>query len=172
MKYAKSLVAFAAAVATAALAAVTFDAATGTGFVGKGDVQDAFGLSNDQIQKDAGLVQFSMKQIETYSAVCNYTTGPVHNRVPHSPTRTIDSNLASSIDASGRQIKGQQQITGFYLSGKNGGGAESGESLPVEGQPCHPSEGSYWSDVAKTSSLTQLLVSFSGQGPVVIYTQP
>ena len=36
--------------ATAAFAAVTFDPATGKGFVGKGDVQIAYNLNNKQIQ--------------------------------------------------------------------------------------------------------------------------
>jgi hypothetical protein len=44
--------------AGAVFAAVTFDPETGTGFVGKGDVQTAFGWNNKQLQDNAGLVQF------------------------------------------------------------------------------------------------------------------
>lgn len=54
MKSAKTLVALAAAtLATVAIAAVTFDPVTGTGFVGKGDVQTAFGWNNQQLQQNA-----------------------------------------------------------------------------------------------------------------------
>src|SRR5918996_4693526 len=38
---------------TAAFALVTFDPSTGTGFVGKGDVQTAFGWNNKQLQNNA-----------------------------------------------------------------------------------------------------------------------
>ncbi len=43
---------------TVAFAAVTFDPATGTGFVGKGDVQLIYGWNNKQLQDNAANVQF------------------------------------------------------------------------------------------------------------------
>ena len=45
-----------------ASAAVTFDSDTGVGFVGKGDVQLAFGWNNTQLQKNAPGVAFSSSQ--------------------------------------------------------------------------------------------------------------
>ncbi|HSK25425.1 MAG TPA: hypothetical protein VK894_00765, partial [Jiangellales bacterium] len=42
-----------------AQAAVTFDAATGEGFVGKGDVQLALGYNNKQLQDNAGSLEFA-----------------------------------------------------------------------------------------------------------------
>jgi opacity protein-like surface antigen len=50
-----------ATISTAAVAAVTFDPATGTGFVGKGDIQLAFGWNNKAAQDNAtALVQVSV----------------------------------------------------------------------------------------------------------------
>ena len=46
----------------AAHAAVTFDLATGTGFVGKGDVQTALGYNNAQLQKNASTLVFTSQQ--------------------------------------------------------------------------------------------------------------
>jgi hypothetical protein len=48
--------------APAANAAVTFNDTTGTGFVGKGDVQVAFGWNNKQLQTNATGVSFSSTQ--------------------------------------------------------------------------------------------------------------
>ena len=50
---------FAMALATTAQAAVTFDPETGTGFVGKGDVQVAFGWNNAQFQANATGLSFA-----------------------------------------------------------------------------------------------------------------
>lgn len=46
----------------AANAAVTFDPATGTGFVGKGDVQTALGYNNAQLQKNASTLVFTSQR--------------------------------------------------------------------------------------------------------------
>jgi hypothetical protein len=51
--------------APAASAAVNFNETTGTGFVGKGDVQVAFGWNNKQLQTNAGTVKFSFTQDAT-----------------------------------------------------------------------------------------------------------
>jgi hypothetical protein len=52
-KAAIAVPALCAMLATAALAAVTFDVNTGFGFVGKGDVQLAFGWNNKALQTNA-----------------------------------------------------------------------------------------------------------------------
>ena len=55
----KMLLAAAAAtvfISAAALASVTFDPNTGTGFVGKGDIQVPMGWNNKQLQNNAGGV--------------------------------------------------------------------------------------------------------------------
>lgn len=60
---------------TAAYAAVTFDEETGTGFVGKGDVQEAFGWNNAQLQQSAGDVEFVVKSTAEYDFDCAWYTG-------------------------------------------------------------------------------------------------
>src|SRR5688572_7117075 len=51
-------------------AAVTFDPSTGTGFVGKGDVQDAFGWNNAALQANAGAVTFTFESDAQYAQSC------------------------------------------------------------------------------------------------------
>jgi hypothetical protein len=46
--------------ASAAGAAVTFDPDTGTGSVGKGDVQTALGLNNNQLRAQTGGFAFTV----------------------------------------------------------------------------------------------------------------
>ncbi|ALC89376.1 hypothetical protein AM500_05950 [Bacillus sp. FJAT-18017] len=47
-------------------ASVTFDASTGTGFVGKGDVQTVLGWNNSQLQAGAGGLKFTYVTVDTY----------------------------------------------------------------------------------------------------------
>ncbi len=56
-------------------ASVTFDPTTGAGFVGKGDVQTAFGWNNQALQANAADVTFSYNAVDTYSATCSWITG-------------------------------------------------------------------------------------------------
>lgn len=56
-------------VVASALAAVTFDASTGTGFVGKGDVQLAFGWNNKQLQANAAGVTFPGDRVSSGDTV-------------------------------------------------------------------------------------------------------
>jgi hypothetical protein len=53
------------ALAGTASAAVTFNSSTGTGFVGKGDVQIAYGWNNTSLQKNATGVTFTSRQAAT-----------------------------------------------------------------------------------------------------------
>lgn len=53
------LAAVAAVASISVHASVTFDASTGTGFVGKGDVQSLYGWNNAGLQANAASVQFA-----------------------------------------------------------------------------------------------------------------
>ena len=61
--------------ASSAFAAVTFDPATGTGFVGKGDVQTAMGWNNAELQKNAENLKFTYVTETTYAVAVTWTTG-------------------------------------------------------------------------------------------------
>jgi hypothetical protein len=58
-----------------AAASVTFDPLTGTGFVGKGDVQSAFGWNNQQLQANAAGVSFTYIVEGTLSQTCEREAG-------------------------------------------------------------------------------------------------
>ncbi len=69
--------AFAISSIGAAGAAITFDSAAGTGFVGKGDVQYSFGWNNKDLQNNLATVVITYVAVETeiteVSWVCTNT---------------------------------------------------------------------------------------------------
>lgn len=80
MKQSKLIGAVTAAVCMvgSALATVTFDPGTGTGFVGKGDVQNAFGWNNAQLlvtSTDAVPTQTDRRRRLSRPAVAQSTDG-------------------------------------------------------------------------------------------------
>lgn len=107
--------AFAASLALAApaTAAVTFDPATGTGFVGKGDVQLAFNLSNKDLQLKADSVSFTTVSttVSEVSWVCTNT----RNENLQERERTTTTSTSGVVDGVARD--GKKQVTGFNLLG-------------------------------------------------------
>jgi hypothetical protein len=87
----------------------------GTGWVGKGDVQTAFGWNNAAAQKNVNAVSFSFQQTSTYDAVCVWTTGEgtrgehIHH-VTHTSSVAINSTVAYEARKTG-------QWTGYFLTG-------------------------------------------------------
>lgn len=155
--------------ASSAWATVTFNAADGTGFVGKGDLQLAFGWNNAQAQLHIPRVTFKYELSETYTAVCSWTTGEgtrgerTHN-VPR--TRSIDVNAQIAFDT--RQNT-QGQITGVRLLGYQGDVREV-QAAPVVGEPCPGNQGheGVWTSVEITSSSTGLYAIYNST-PVKIW---
>ena len=147
--------------AAIAYATVTFDPTTGTGFVGKGDVQLAFGWNNAGLQRNASGVTFSYSATDTYEAVCTWTTGEgtrgeqTHN-VGHDKTTSVNSAIA--YDARIRN-----QITGFILTGL-GATTTTGGSVPEVGGPCPGNQGTegVWTSVVLVSSAGGLFVNYGG----------
>jgi hypothetical protein len=100
------------ALAGAAIAAVTFDPATGTGFVGKGDVQLVFGWNNKDLQDNAGSVRFRAltEEVTEVSWVCTNANNENIQERERTTTTSIEG-LVSSI------ARVKNQITGFNLTG-------------------------------------------------------
>lgn len=146
---------------SAVMATVTFSPATGTGFVGKGDVQLALGWNNAMLQANANTLTFNYVATDTYTAVCTFITGEgtrgqrTHN-VGHTSTTGISGIVA--YDARARN-----QITGFNLTGLSSPAVEGGEA-PVVGGACPGNAGTdgTWSTVDLTSSVTALNVNSGG----------
>lgn len=149
--------------AVAAFASVTFDPSTGTGFVGKGDVQLAFGWNNKGLQDNATAVTFTYDNTESYQYTCQWFTGP--NNTEHTVSHTTATGINAALDGDPRKTKGQQQFTGFILSGWVGNPNESGDPVPVVGDPCPGNQGNDSQIIAVTplgSSGGGLYVHFNG----------
>ena len=163
----RSLLALAlVAVSSTALAAVVFDPTTGTGFVGKGDVQDAFSWNNAQLQSNATGVTFTFGYTATYQAICTFTTGEgtrgekIHN-VPHSEEMDVSSSVAVNL-----RKNPQSMVAGFNLTGFGDSFGEAGE-VPVVGTPCpgNPGHDGVWTsvEVLPGSSEGGLYVNYGDQ---------
>jgi hypothetical protein len=132
----KVSLAFAAAAASVALiassasAAVTFDPETGEGFVGKGDVQDAFGWNNKQLQDNASSVEFavSLESVSSATWTCDRDAGP-QTQERSNTTTTTTQGLVDSL------ARERNQITGFYLTG-------FGENSSMDSETDGPAVGS------------------------------
>jgi hypothetical protein len=115
----KSLVVLLLAVAcgVTAYAAVTFDATTGQGFVGKGDVQYTLGWNNADMQKNYASVMFqaSTTVVTEVSWVCtNDKNENIQERA-----RTTTATVEGVVSSVARDNK-KNQITGFNLTGYDG----------------------------------------------------
>jgi alpha-glucuronidase len=154
---------FASAVA---FASVTFDPATGTGFVGKGDVQLAFGWNNQALQQNANTLTFSYQAEEQYKYDCTFTVevGKDKVREPRTQNRGKDSSVSASVAYDARR---SNQITGFNLTGF-GPVTTTGE-VPENGGSCPggPFNDGMISNVELISSTGGLRVQSGGTSVVL-----
>jgi hypothetical protein len=112
----KSILAFALVGALTATTTVLadledFDPATGTGFLGKGDVQSAFGWNNAEAQVNIPYVTLSAELTRTVTQACYTTAQDQHWVVDRHGTQTtdpLDLNWEPRI---------HHQIDGIYLLG-------------------------------------------------------
>jgi hypothetical protein len=145
--------------ATAASATVTFDPNSGTGFVGKGDVQTAFGWNNAQAQANLSSITFSYKSGGTFDVTCEFDTpGPVVTH--HIITQTKTSSVNATVDYSFRV---HHQIDGIYLTGF-GQVITTGDKIPSVGDGC-PGNSGLGAITAVTpigSTATGLFVTYGG----------
>jgi hypothetical protein len=113
-----------AVTASPALAVVSFDPVTGTGFVGKGDVQLALGWNNKQLQEGATSLTFT-----TFARFSSWTTWEC---TAEDGTLLPQRNGFSSDSWAeiGYEVRGEPQATGFVLTGP-----VDGSSIGVGGGP-------------------------------------
>ena len=99
-----------------AAATVTFYPETGTGFVGKGDVQSAFGWNNADAQNKMSGVTFQVRVKQERRQGCYDTAGqPVEVISYRYGTRSVASKVSYT-------ARTHNQIDGIYLEGYEGGG--------------------------------------------------
>ncbi|XVV01441.1 hypothetical protein ACQPW3_29100 [Actinosynnema sp. CA-248983] len=143
-----------AAVLTGVAQAYTLDPVTGTGFVGKGEVQTPFGWNNAALQANAPGVSFTLESVRSYSAVCTWTTGEgTKGEKTHDVTHRKTSAVSSVVSYDARQ---RNQVTGFVLTGFSSV-VETGEA-PVVGGACpgNAGHGGTWTSVVEGASSSGL----------------
>jgi hypothetical protein len=98
-------------VATLVQAAVTFDPPTGTGFVGKGDVQEFYTWTNRELQQSAENIKFrGVSQVKKeYEWECS---GGQRERSTFTQTNT--NGVLSTV------TRDNKQVSGFLLKGYDG----------------------------------------------------
>jgi hypothetical protein len=163
------LFAFLFAFSMTAFAEVSFDSQSGAGFVGKGDVQSAFGWNNAALQQNYSGVTFTFRTDVTYSATCTYITdaGTVEEET-HEITDEIETDLTSYISS---QARTRNQVTGFFLTGYSGE-VLLGEGTPVVGAPCLGAEGivGTWTEVDVINSTDiGLFVNYGSSSVQLFY---
>jgi hypothetical protein len=127
-----------AVVSTAAMASVSFDNTTGTGFVGKGDVQLALGLNNAQVQAITPAFTYNATTITEVSWECTNA----NNEKVLERARTTTTSSTGVVSSSARV---QNQVTGYNLGGFAVGSTTSSSS--TEGPPLNscPNSAGSWS---------------------------
>ena len=148
-----------ALISTAAVAAVAFDSTTGTGFVGKGDIQILYGWNNAQLQRNASGVTFGYDAKDTYDVECYWETTTGHGTiVQHDITVPRHVSVSASVSYDARV---RSQITGFILKGF--GAVTSEGQVPVVGGSCPGgSQVATITSVTPTGSTGGLSVSYGG----------
>lgn len=157
-----------------ASAAVSFDPATGTGFVGKGDVKDALGLTEKQIQTQSDSINFFVTATETFEVECEVTEETItragsqgvgngaHNGLGRKVTTTVIRDAVSEVDESvqrdvtgGTRKNPQMSVTGFNLLGYPADFTYTDGAAPALGDNCTgvDEDGSFQGQYVAVTSL-------------------
>jgi len=147
---------------TTVWAAVSFDPDNGTGFVGKGDIQTAFGWNNAQLQQNAEDVSFSTVKTATYDVVCQWVTGEgTRGEKTHQVTQEETTEVNSDVVHKTR-TNPQSAVTGFQLTGF--GDTTTSGDVPSVGDSClgEGAEGTVQSVNLVSESGVTLIASFGG----------
>ncbi|AGM04761.1 hypothetical protein [Amycolatopsis keratiniphila] len=150
--------------------AYTLDPATGTGFVGKGEVQTPFGWNNAKLQANASGVSFTYDETGTYAAVCTWVTGEgTKGEKTHNVAHATSTSVANEVTYDARV---KTQITGFTLKGFSTT-TTTGE-IPLVGEACpgNPGTNGTWTSVTETGSTGGLYVHYGTATALLTPTAP
>jgi hypothetical protein len=150
---------------TTVSAAVTFDAGTGEGFVGKGDVQLVYGWNNKDLQDNATDVEFRVNSVSETTWTC---TKP--QPTPNDPEKVIVQNKETTTSTHGllesvarTNSKGKDgSVTGFNLERWDGDLSITIEGDAVGTCPANPSGFTYDNNAETTEIGGGLEVSIDG----------
>jgi hypothetical protein len=123
-------------------------------------------------------VTFSYNSTERYSATCVWVTGEgTKGEKTHYKDFKKKESIFGAINGDPRQTKGQNQFTGFILSGWNGEPVIEGGKIPVVGESC-PGNGTdgVWTHVEQVespdASENGLFATFGGVSHKLTITPP
>lgn len=119
--------------AGAASAAVTFDLETGTGFVGKGDVQSLMGWNNRELQNNAAGIGFRYIEAVQYDVFCEVEVQQGRTTELIQVDQNVVSNVRAQVSYDART---KNQISGFILLGADFNGGGNQDTPPAVGQAC------------------------------------
>jgi hypothetical protein len=167
----KMLLAAGAALAffsTASIASVTYDDA-GYGFVGKGDVQTAYGWNNATAQKQQNSVSFYLKDEASYDVTCEWETvtgGKKSKTIVHTVTKHKTVINTAALDATSKKTG---QYTGWFL---NGAVEEfTPVTVPAVGDSCPQGGGNSSSDPEENDAVVTAVDLLSGGDGADLYAR-
>lgn len=141
------------------------DPSTGTGFVGKGDVQDAFGWNDHDLQANHAGVSFALSAEST--STTNWSCHNSKNQKSQDRTHVVVASTTGDLLHKAR-TNPQDKVTGFMLTGLAEGSSTVSEedgpkvgSCPSGNSPWRFVEGSLVTTV--TGGESALTASFAGQ---------
>jgi hypothetical protein len=145
------------AIAGAAFAAVSLDPLTGMGWVGKGDIQLAYGWNDKTIQTRSVEVDFEVQQQVTVAVTCQ-----IEKRgVVEFKTASRNRSLSDTQDGDPR-VK-NARFTGYFLGGYKGQETASGDPLPKDGDACKAEgEDGVVTSVVSTINFSKLFATYGG----------
>jgi hypothetical protein len=153
------------ALASPAMASVTFDPATGTGFVGKGDVQLLFSWNNKVLQDSASTVDFRVNSVSVTAWTCTKVVIQGNNEdreiVQQRSTTTSLQGLVTTVARDNSKGK-DGPVTGFYLKGYEGGAVSTTDGPAAGSCPADPSGFVYDNNAVTTQSGGGLQVTHDG----------
>ncbi|WP_411732241.1 hypothetical protein [Paeniglutamicibacter sp.] len=154
---------------TPASADWSVDASTGTGFVGKGDVQDAFGWNDRDLQANHGGVSFALTAEST--STTTWSCFNSKNQKTQDRWHTVTANTTGGLVHDAR-TNPQDKVTGFLLTGLAEGSTSVSET---DGQNLNTCPGGPWAIVDGSSSTTvtgdesELTVRFADHSQVLTH---
>jgi len=133
------------------LATVTFDPATGTGYVDKADVQAAFGWKDQTFQANARKVSFHVVHVTSWTWDCLIDRESVTFVGDVQSSRAVEDEALGT--AVGRTVRA---VTGFDLNGFAGAASPAPDSDPTSCPSSDPSN-------VSSGSSDVLYADFRGQ---------
>jgi hypothetical protein len=154
--------------AAGSASAYTMDAG-GVGWVGKGEVQSAYGWNNKAMQDNVAGVTFVYDNTATYEVVCEFDNPGGHHVITNTKRSSVKATLGS--DARNNSSGKQGPMTGWYLTGF-GAVTSTGQAVPSVGDGCPGNSG-----LGAITSVTQtgtgtggLYALWSGQSRLLTLT--